>query len=314
MFLTSTSDAAKAAFKRGFAGCLLAALTIGAAGATEGSGIVYPVGAETVLSGVAPGPGGTMFLQFDTSYLANKLADSHGVSVMPGFHLRVAAMAEKVVHNWGVHVLGGTLVSAFALPLVYEHVDGPFGKGNKTGLGNPELGFAYVAYARGAWHWWYGLDTYTPGFGYHKNDLVNIGQHNWATVPVGAITYLPGNGRTEVSSRFQYIVNYTDPATNYHSGAEFTWEYAAMRNITKKLAVGANGYYYQQATDDFQSGIRVAGGHRGRDFAIGPQLRYHVGRCALIAKYSRDTLVENRPVGNSFWFQFGMPVGHRAEK
>jgi hypothetical protein len=313
MSLTRIPNAAKTAFKRCFAGGLLAAMTIVAAGATEGTGSVYPLGVDTVLSGVAPGPGGTMFLQFDTSYQANKLVDSNGVSLMPGFHLRVGAVAEKIVHNWGVHLLGGTLVSAFAIPLMYEHVDGPFGKANKTGFGNPELGLAYVAYAHGAWHWWYGLDTYTPGFGYQKNALVNIGQHNWATVPVGAFSCLPDHGRTELSSRFQYIVNFTDPATNYHSGAEFTWEYAAMRNITKSLAIGANGYYHQQATDDFQSGLRVADGHRGRDFAIGPELRYHLGSCALIAKYQRDTLVENRPVGNSFWFQFGMPVGHKPE-
>ena len=310
----SISPCAKAAFKRCLAAGLLAAIMILAADATENSGSVYPIGAETVLSGELPGPGATMFLEFNTNYDANRLVGSHGLSLVPGFHLRVAAMAPKVLHNWGVHLLGGTLVSAFAIPFVYEHLDGPFGKGNKTGVSNTELGLAYVAYARGALHWWYGVDVWTPGFGYHKGDLVNIGQHNFAMDPVGAFTWVPHHGAIEVSSRFQYFVNYADSATHYRSGDEFTWEYAAMRNITKKLAIGGNGYYYKQATDDFQNGLRVGDGNRGRDLTIGPEVRYLLGRCALIAKYERDTLVENKPVGNAFWFQLGLAVGHGPER
>jgi hypothetical protein len=254
-----------------------------------------------------------MFAEFNMTYRANSLLDE-GHSSVPGFKLAVNALAPKVVHNWGIHLLGGNLVSAVATPVVNEHLELPSFKGTKTGFGNPELGVAYIAYNHRDWHWWYGLDVYTPAPVYHRTDVINIGQHNFATVPVGAFTYLPDRGRAELSSRFQYIVNYTDSATHYRSGNEFTWEYTGMLNVTKKLAVRANGYLYKQTTGDLQNGVMVAGGEMGRDFAIGPQLRYHLGHLALIAKYQRDTMVLNRPCGSAFWVELGVPLGHPKEK
>jgi hypothetical protein len=116
---------------------------------------------------------------------------------------------------------------------------------------------------------------------------------------------------TEVSSRFEYFVNYTDPATNYRSGQEFLWEYDGIHNLTKKLAVGVDGYFYRQVGDDFQNGLDV--GNRGRAFAIGPEFRYHMGQVAGILKYQKEMAVENRPRGNALWCQFGVPLWHHQD-
>jgi len=253
--------------------------------------------------------GGTMLAEFSDFYQANELVGSNGRALLPGFHLRVGAVAGKVVHNWGVHVLGGTLVNSAALPLLYVHLDAPFGKGDKTGIGNPVLETA-VAYAKDPLYWWYGFVAYTPGFSYNKNDLVNIGQHNYATAPEAAFSYLPRGGKSELSSKFQYMTNYTNSATQYRSGSEFVWEYAAMQNITKKLAIGGNGYFYKQMTNDTQNGLMYLDGNQGRNFAFGPEFRYHFSHFAMILKYQKDFLVQNRPVGNSFWIEFGVPIGH----
>lgn len=151
-----------------------------------------------------------------------------------------------------------------------------------------------------------------PGFSYRKGDLVNIGQHNLATAPAGAFTYMPHHGATEVSSRFQYITNYEDDATNYRSGNEFVWEYAGMQDVTKKLAIGGNGYFYRQTTADQQGGLSI--GNQGRNVAFGPQLRYHLSRLALILKWQKDFLTENRPAGNAFWFGLAVPLGHPRQE
>jgi len=135
-----------------------------------------------------------------------------------------------------------------------------------------------------------------------------VGQHNFATAPEAAFTYLPQHGRTELSSKFQYIVNFTNPATEYCSGHEFVWEYAAMHNLTKHAAFGLNGYYYQQTTDDRQYGLAVPGGDRGRAVAAGPQIKYRLGRMELILKYQKEVMVENRTKGNSVWGQLGIPL------
>lgn len=288
---------------------LLAAFLSYSATATEYGASVYPVGAETVLPGLTPGAGQTMLYEFTAFYQANALMNSAGQSAVPGFHLGVRVIALKLAHNWGVKLLGGSLVSVAAMPLVFESVTTHGGSFSKSGLGNPDIGVAYLAYHSGAWHWWYGLDFYAPGFAYTKNTPINIGQHNFATVPVGAFSWLPEGGRMEVSSRLQYIVNYTDPATNYRSGTEFTGEFDATHNIGKRVAVGVNGYYYQQTTSDLLNGVTFGDGNRGRDAAIGPEIRVHVGHMALIAKYQRDTLVENKPCGNMFWIQMGLPLG-----
>ena len=186
---------------------------MGIAVAAENGVSVYPAGVETIMPGKMPGTGESLFLEFNNFYEANSLVGGTGQSLVPGFHLRVAAVAPKFIHNWGIHALGGELVSSLALPVVNEHLDAPFGKGDKAGLSNPDIGVAAVAYVKGSWHWWYGLDVYAPGAQYHKGDLLNIGQHYFATAPEGAFTWLPHAGRSELSSKFQYIVNFTDPAT-----------------------------------------------------------------------------------------------------
>ena len=291
----------------------LAAATASVGSATESGASVYPAGVETVLPGITPGPGASLFAEFDNFYQANSLVNGKGQSVVPGFHLGVSAFAVKFVHNWGVHFLGGTLVSYAALPYLYETLDLPFAKGAKSGFANPDLQPVSVAYERGDWHWWYGADVFTPGFPYSKNAFFNIGQHNFAYAPSAAFTYFPKH-RTEVSSKVQYIINRKDDTTNYTSGNELIWEYDAMQNISKRVAVGGNGFFYKQTTDDLQNGAAVPGGNRGRDFAFGPEIRCRVGaKLELIGKYQRDMLVQNRPVGNSFWFQLGLPLGHPHE-
>ncbi len=296
--------------------CLaLAFACIGTVAASDGAGSVYPAGVETVMPGLMPASGGTLLAEFTNFYEANALAGPNGVAAVPGFHLRVAAVAGKVVHNWGIHLLGGELVSTAALPYAEAHLTVPGAQGDKAGFSNAILEPALIAYTRGNLHWWYGMDVDTPGLSYSKTALVNIGQHNYATAPVAAFTWMPDDGRNELSSRLQYIVNYTNPATDYRSGNEFLWEFDGMRNVGKVVAFGFNGYYYQQTTGDTVNGALYLDGYRGRTVQFGPEIRCHFKRYVMGIKYEKDFLTENRPVGNSFWAQFGIPLwGHHDEQ
>ncbi len=283
------------------------------AGATEGGGSVWPIGVETVFTGTAPNPGSTLLAMFDDFYQANQLSGPSGQSLVPGFHLRVEAVAAKVVHNWGVKFLGGNLISYVGVPILYEHLTGPFGKGDKLGVSNTIFQPAAVAYHHGDWHWWYGANYYAPGMSYQKGALLNVGQHNSAVAVLATFSYLPNHAKTEISSQVQYIYNFTDGATDYRSGNEMVWEWDAMRNLSKNLAVGINGYYYQQTTDDLLNGLSVPDGNRGRDVTVGPQIRYHVPHAVLVAKYQRDTLVQSRPCGNAFWIELAIPIEHKEK-
>lgn len=277
--------------------------------ATEGSASVYPAGVETVLPGLYPSAGESLLAEFNTFYNANVIAGPNGRSEVPGFHLRVGAMAVKVVHNWGVPLLGGTLVNAVAAPLVDTHISAPFGNENRVGVGNPNIETA-VVYKTGALHWWYGFEVYTPGFAYTKHALVNIGQHHYASAPAAAFTYLPTTG-LELSSKVQYIFNYSDGETHFRSGNELIWEYAALHSVTKPLALGVNGFYYQQTTNDLQNDLLYRDGNRGRTFGFGPEVRVHFKHEVVALKYQKEFFTQNRPSGNVLWLQFGVPLGRR---
>jgi hypothetical protein len=286
------------------------------AGATENGTSVYPVGIETVLSGLTPNPNGTTLYGYVASYRANELDNSAGQSAVPGFRVDVFATAVKVVHNWNLPVLGGTLNSNIAVPFLRETLDLPIGQFTKSGVGNSSIGVVELGYKKGSWHWLYEGDVLLPGGSYTRGEPLNVGQHNYAAAPVTAFSYLPSEGRWEVSSKIQYIFNSEDMATRYHSGNEFMWEYVAMREVSKRMALGVNGYFYQQTTDDHQNGAVFADGFRGRDFAVGPEFRFKFGpHSGFALKYQRDTLVQNRPRGNALWFQFAVPLslGHSTQ-
>jgi len=248
--------------------------------------------------------------EYTCFYMANEFDDAKGRSVAGEFKLKVFANAVKVTHNWGIHFLGGTIESQIGVPLVYEQVRTQTGKFSEFGLMNVNVIPVSVTYRKGDLHWYYEADLFTPGAGYSAANVVNIGQHNEAAAPVVGFTYLPRQGRGEISSRFMYIFNGYNKAVHYHSGNEFMWEYNADYEISKKVAAGFNGYFYQQTTDDYLKGMIFQGGFRGRDLALGPQLRFPLGKHGgLAVKYYRDTLAENKPRGNAFWFQFSVPIG-----
>jgi hypothetical protein len=288
--------------------------------ATENGGSVYPVGAETVLQGMMPPPHETGLYTFHLVYSANELDDGSGHSFVPDFKLRVFANAAKIEHNWGIPVLGGMLASTVAVPVLYEGLRFPTGlttteKYNKFGVSNCLLVPLGVTYNKGNWHGFYQADFYTPGAPYTSGATLNIGQHHLAAGPTGAFTYLAPKAAWEVSSKADLIFNFKDGATGYRSGDELTWEYTGMKAVSKKAAVGINGYLYKQLSDDQVNGVAVTGGFRGRDLSIGPEFRYFFGEHKAFAfKYTRDTLVQNKPRGNNFWFQLGLPLNFGGSK
>ncbi len=306
--------------------CFIAALILSvAARATENSGSVYPVGAETVLQGMMPGPHETGLYTFHLLYTPNELDGPAGQSEVPVFHLRVFANAVKIEHNWGIPVLGGKLASTVAVPFLYEQLRIPSFSAPKVtqfGLSNCLLVPVGVTYNKGSWHGFYQFDFYTPGAPYTQAAELNVGQHHLAAGPTGAITYLAPKAAWELSSKVDYIINFTNNspaplynAKTYRNGNELTWEYTGMRAVSKKAALGVNGYLYQQTTNDQCTGTECVVNGKGRDLAIGPEFRYFFGEHKAFAiKYTRDTLVENKCRGNSFWFQLGIPLEFGKKK
>ena len=313
--MLSTLKSKKAFFWRFVLCSAVVFVSLSIANATENGASAFPVGVETVMTGMQPHPGQTTFYEYTCFYEANETDNSNGKKEPIDFKLRVFATAIKVNHTWDFKLFGGHFNTNIAIPLIYQELHVPPGKFSKYAMGNVDIVPFGVNYHTGIAHWYYEVNVFLPGTAYSKNDALNIGQHNLAIGPVFGFTLLPNKGKTEISSRNTYLVNGYDKDTNYHSGNEFFTEFNVDQSITKEIALGVNGAFYQQTTDDHHLGVSVNGdGYRGRDLQIGPQVRFGLGKHGGFAfKYYRDTLVENKPRGNAFWFQIAVPFAQLSK-
>lgn len=154
----------------------------------------------------------------------------------------------------------------------------------------------------------------TPRFQFY-NEPSNLGRNYWSFNPLWAFTYLgdetspvPG---LELSAKLMYWINTVNTATSYVSGQEFSADYLVGYHLNKKWAVGANGYYLYQTTDDKQFGktaidplTGIQTGMRGRTFSIGPAIRYELPKGCITFKYQHDVYSQNRLDGDKFWLRF----------
>ncbi len=301
--------------------CLICLVSI--ASATENGGSVWPVGAESFATAAGvPHAGQTMVYEYTCYYEANELDDAKGhKDPIPDFKVRVFAVAVKLSHNWGVKVLGGELGSYIAVPQVYEQLHLPGEKYTKDDITNINVVPLTIFNHKGMVHWYYELEVETLGTGYVKGTVLNIGQHNMAFTPAFGITLTPHHGEQNIMSRFDYVINGPDHVTNYHSGNEFFWQFDAQQELPhRKASIGVTGFYYKQITNDTQNGVVYVSpnadgtpdvGYKGRALDLGPQVTFPWGKHgALVVKWDHDMLVQNKPRGNAFWFQFGIPFSY----
>lgn len=296
---------------------------ISVASATENGGSVWPIGAESFATAAGvPHSGQTMVYEYTAFYEANELDDAKGhKNGIPDFKLRAFAVAVKLSHNWGVKFLGGELGSYIAVPTVYEQLRIPGAKYTKDDLSNINVVPITIFNHKGMVHWYYELEVETLGTGYVKGTVLNVGQHNTAFTPGAGITLTPHHGEQNIMSRFDYVINGPDHMTNYHSGNEFLWQFDAQQEIPHhKVSIGVNGYFAKQTTNDSLHGAAVVTtnadgtqsiGYRGRTLDFGPQVTFPWGKHgALLVKWDHDMLVQNKPRGNAFWFEFGVPFSY----
>jgi hypothetical protein len=93
----------------------------------------------------------------------------------------------------------------------------------------------------------------------------------------------------------------TGAENSYQSGQAFHFDYCVDYEILPKLRVGATGYYYWQTTPDYRDGVKI--GHFGREFAIGPGIKYDFGRLCLAVTTQFELAAQNRPEGIRNWLR-----------
>lgn len=275
--------------------------------ATEGGGTVYPNGADNFSAGAMPPPG-TYGMLFAERYSADRVNDADGNNLhVPGFKVNANALVPRFIWVTGTKLLGGDLSWHALAPVVNLKVSVAGNSQTKTGIGDittgPGIGYHYSPNLHGV----LGLDVYVPTGGYNKTDLANIGRNYWALEPLYILSYIAPTG-FNADIKAGYIVNARNKDTDYRSGQEFHFDYAAGWGFGNGWTAGVGGYYYQQTTSDKQSGATVPN-NKGKTFAMGPSLKYDSGKgWFLTLKWQKETLSENRAQGDAFWLKAVFPL------
>lgn len=208
----------------------------------------------------------------------------------------------------GAKLLGGDLVTHVIAPLVDLKVTTPGGTQSKTGLGDLTMGVGIGYHHSPQLHSVVALDAYLPTGGYTKGDIANIGRHYSAIEPVYAVSFIDPKGFNG-DIKLGYIVNQRNSATDYQSGNEFHFDYAAGWGLDNGWTVGVGGYYKQQVTADSGAGAAAAGANKYSGFAYGPNIKYDSGKGWFVtAKWQAESNVKNGAQGNALWLKAVFPL------
>jgi hypothetical protein len=132
-----------------------------------------------------------------------------------------------------------------------------------------------------------------------------IGLHRPGVDTGWAFTWTDPGKKLQLNGAAGFTFNYENTRTDYRTGNEFHFEWAAGLEFAPGLLIGAVGYDYRQLTGDSGSGA-VLGPFKGKVDAIGPGLSYTtlLGMTPLILnlRHYREFNVENRWEGHSTQF------------
>ncbi len=299
----------------------IASLLPTAALAVEGATGFYLLGSKGSLAGVVPPPG--VYLQSDSYYYTGDASASRNLEIGGAIVAGVEADAlyEIATGLWVLPqtVLGGNLGLGFSgvigakdvsASVIVDPLGGITANDDETAFGDPVLS-AVLGWHEGNWHWNIGTLLNVPIGQWERGRLANIGFNRWGLDLNGAVTWLDPSTGWEFSSAAGITFNGENPDTDYKSGTEFHLELAAVKNLSKQLAVGVAAYYYDQITGDSGAGARL-GDFEGRVTAIGPVVKYNfqIGQTPVSSSFRwfHEFNVENRLEGDAALLTLAIPL------
>lgn len=311
----------------------IAAVLIGVAVATphkasaveSGAGF-YLLGSTTTYAGILPPPG-TYAIDYNYFYSGSTdfTFETAGLVLDGGVEGDVYANVAAPLWVAPGKVLGGNIGFLMLIPVVNKDVSAgatlslppPLGvtlsgeiSDQATYFGDLVPGFM-LGWHFGNWHFKTHTLVNAPTGFWEKGNLANAGFNRWAIDNAAAFTWLDPEIGLEVSAIAGLTYNWENPTTQYKSGSEFHLEYSVVQNFSKQVALGVNGYYYDQITGDSGPGARL-GSFQGRVVALGPvmNLNLQLGKLPVSAslRYFREFDVKNRLEGDAGYANITIPL------
>lgn len=274
--------------------------------ATEGGTSMYPNGTEGFMLGALPPPG-VYGMVYGNHYSADRVNDNNGDNLnIPGFKVTANVVAGRLAWVPGTKVWGGDLVAHVIVPVVNLKVNVPGASQSKTGIGDITTGVGVGFHHSQNLHSIVAVDVFLPTGQYTSGDLANIGKNHWGFEPVYAVSYIDPTGFNG-DIKLGYTFNGRNKDTDYTSGNEFHFDYAAGWGLGNGWTVGVGGYYYKQVTDDKQAGSKVAN-NKGSAMSMGPHIKYDSGKGWFATiKWEKEFGVKNRAQGDALWVKAAFP-------
>lgn len=301
-----------------------------AALAAEGGAGFYLLGSKGAAAAITPPPG--IFFQNDVYYYSGRLG---GDKQLPtGGKLAVGVDGQAFINiptvMWVLPetIAGGHLGLGASLPFGWKKTEadvvlhGPrFGdvsagvKDDVFTIGDPIVS-GFLGWQSGNFHYQLGTMINIPIGDYQDGEISNIAFHHWGADVFAAATWLDPAIGLDLSGTLGVTFNAENPATDYKTGNEFHFEWAAVQHFSPKADAGLIGYYYQQLSGD--SGEGASGPFKGRVTAIGATLGYNfeVNKLPISArlKYFHEFAAKNRAEGDAVYLTFSIPLSIRKSK
>lgn len=336
---------------KNFPAIAVLSLLPGAAFAAESATSVYLLGSKGSMAGFTPPPGvyvvdANYLYGGDASGNAalgvtlrrSGARDTGGIPIQLEADVKVDASAyyqlPTVVWVTPERILGGNVALSVITPVGWKDVSADidaratitlppplsktitagksFSFGDEEGAFGDPLVSASLGWHEGNLHYSVGALVNIPIGQWDKGQLANIGFNHWAFDFTGAVTWLDPATGLELSGAAGITFNTENHDTDYKSGTDLHFEFAAMQYLSKQFAIGIAGYHYQQISGDSGSGA-VLGDFEGRVTAIGPAINYNFQLGALPVstslKWSHEFNVENRLSGDAGMLTVLIPLG-----
>lgn len=295
-----------------------------AVSAAEGGAGFYLLGSKGAGAAITPPPG--VFFQNDIYYYSGKIGGSKqlptGGKLAAGVNGAALINLSSVIWVLPEEIAGGHLGIGATIPFGWKRTKADlvlsasrFGdvsgnvKDDIFTIGDPVVS-GFLGWQKGNFHYQLGTMVNVPIGNYQEGEISNIAFHHWGADVFAATTWLDPNIGLDLSAAVGVTFNAENPVTNYKTGNEFHFEWAAVQHINEKFDIGLIGYYYQQLSGD--SGEGAARPFKGRVASVGATIgwNFEVNKLPVSTriKYFHEFAAENRVEGDAVFLTVSVPL------